>query len=88
MGTGSWASKGAVPSDHQVPLRTGSEGPIREGALRITNPNSEAGAAMQGPGVVRSSRSPLSWCLLLTGAETALRFDCSMLKNQSSRHKG
>ena len=60
VGTGSWASKGAVPSDHQVPLRTGSEGPIKEGALRITNPNSEAGAAVQGPGVVRSSKSPLS----------------------------
>lgn len=60
MGTGSWASNGAVPSDHKGPLRTGSEGPIREGALRITNPNSEARAAVQGPGVVRSSRSPLS----------------------------
>lgn len=60
MSTGSWASKGAVPSDHKGPLRTGSEGPIREGALRITNPNSEAGAAVQGPGVMRSSRSPLS----------------------------
>ena len=37
MSIGSWASKGAVPRDHKGPLRTGSEGPIREGALRITN---------------------------------------------------
>lgn len=59
--------------------------------MKITDPNSEAVAAVQGPGVVRSrevhSAGPLPLCLFPPGANTDLSLGCSLLRSQCSRDR-